>query len=138
MTPIIESTMTTSTSLTAAYWCVFIAILMPIMFTGLAKFTSAFKPKGNHNPREYLTKLTGWQQRANWAQQNTFESIPGFMAAVIIAHQIGGNQDHIDLLAISYIIIRIVYGALYIADIALLRTIVWSLGVACILGLFFT
>jgi uncharacterized MAPEG superfamily protein len=60
------------------------------------------------------------------------------MAAVIIAHQVGGNQDNIDMLAISYIIIRVVYGALYIADIALMRTIAWSLGVACILGLFFT
>jgi uncharacterized MAPEG superfamily protein len=128
----------TTASMTIAYWCVFIAILLPVAFTGLAKFTSGFKPKDNHSPRAYLEKLTGWQQRSNWAQQNTLESIPGFMAAVIIAHQMGGNQNNIDMLAVSYIIIRIVYGALYIADIALLRTIAWSLGVACILGLFFT
>ena len=128
----------TTGSMTLAYWCVFIAILLPVAFTGLAKFTSGFKLKDNHSPRTYLAKLTGWQQRSNWAQQNTFESIPGFMAAVIIAHQIGGNQDNIDMLAMSYIIIRIAYGALYIADIALLRTVAWSLGVACILGLFFT
>jgi uncharacterized MAPEG superfamily protein len=132
MTPTIDATMTT------AYWCVFIAILMPVLFTGLAKFTGGFMPKDNHAPRPFLDKLSGWRQRSNWVQQNTFESIPGFMAAVIIAHQMGGNQDNIDMLAISYIIIRIVYGILYIADVALLRTIAWSLGVACILGLFFT
>jgi uncharacterized MAPEG superfamily protein len=130
--------MNTENSMTLAYWCVFIAILLPVAFTGLAKFTSNFKPKHNHAPRQFLDSLTGWQQRSNWAQQNTFESIPGFMAAVIIAHQMGGDQAQIDMLAISYIIIRIIYGALYIADIALLRTIAWSLGVACILGLFFT
>ncbi len=128
----------TTGSMTIAYWCVFIAILMPVVFTGLAKFTSDFKPKHNRAPRKFLDSLTGWQQRSNWAQQNTFESIPGFMAAVIIAHQIGGNQDSIDMLAVSYIVIRVAYGALYIADIALIRTVVWSLGVACILGLFFT
>lgn len=132
MTPNIETTMTT------AYWCVFIAILLPVLFTGLAKFTSGFRLKDNHTPRAYLDKLSGWRQRSNWAQQNTFESIPGFMAAVIIAHQMGGNQDNIDLLAVSYIVIRIIYGVLYMIDLALLRSLAWGLGVACILGLFFT
>lgn len=131
-------TPTMTTAMTTAYWCVIAAILMPVMIAGLAKFTSGFKPKDNHNPREYLNKLTGWQQRANWAQQNTFESIPGFLAAVIIAHQMGGNQASIDMLAVSYIVIRIIYAALYIADIALLRTLAWSAGVACTIALFFT
>ena len=128
---------TTTSTLTLASWCVIVAILMPVLFTGLAKFTSGFRPKDNHNPRPYLERLSGWRQRSNWAQQNTFESIPGFMAAVVIAHQMGGNQDNIDMLAVTYIIIRIVYGALYIADLALLRSAVWGLGVACIIGLFF-
>lgn len=130
-------TETMTTTMTTAYWCVIAAILMPVMIAGLAKFTSGFKPKDNHNPREYLNKLTGWQQRANWAQQNTFESIPGFLAAVIIAHQMGGNQANIDMLAVSYIVIRIIYAALYIADIALLRTLAWVAGVACTIALFF-
>lgn len=129
---------TMTTTMTTAYWCVIAAILMPVMIAGLAKFTSGFKPRDNHNPREYLSKLTGWQQRANWAQQNTFESIPGFLAAVIIAHQMGGNQANIDMLAVSYIVIRIIYAALYIADIALLRTLAWVAGVACTIALFFT
>lgn len=128
---------TMTTTMTTAYWCVIAAILMPVMIAGLAKFTSGFKPKDNHNPREYLSKLTGWQQRANWAQQNTFESIPGFLAAVIIAHQMGGNQANIDMLAVSYIVVRIIYAALYIADIALLRTLAWVAGVACTIALFF-
>lgn len=128
---------TMTTAMTTAYWCVIISMFMPVMFAGLAKFTSGFKPKDNHNPREYLTKLIGWQKRAYWAQQNTLESVPGFMAAVVIAHQMGGNQDNIDMLAISYIVIRIIYGALYIADAALLRSIAWAAGLACTVGLFF-
>lgn len=131
-------TPTMTTAMTTAYWCVIVAMLMPTLFAGLAKFSSGFRPKDNHNPREYLTKLTGWQQRANWAQQNTIESIPAFMAAVVIAHQMGGNQATIDMLAVSYIVIRIVYGALYIADAALLRSVAWGAGVACTIGLFFT
>jgi len=123
--------------MTIAYYCVIVAILLPTLTVGLAKFSSRFLPKDNHNPREFLAKLTGWRQRAVWAQENTFESIPAFMAAVIIAHQIGGDQQTIDTLAVSYIVLRIIYNVLYIADKALLRTLVWTAALACVLGLFF-
>lgn len=124
--------------MTTAYYCVLIAIFLPTLTVGLAKFTSRFLPKDNHNPREFLATLTGWQQRAVWAHDNTLESIPAFMAAVIIAHQIGGDQQVIDQLAISYIVLRVIYTLLYITDKALLRTLVWCAALACIVGLFFS
>ncbi|EAT13918.1 hypothetical protein HF888_10785 [Bermanella marisrubri] len=124
--------------MTLAYWCVFIAILLPLVFTASAKFSGRFTPKDNLNPREYLEGLSGFRKRAHWAQLNTFESIPGFMAAVIIAHQMGGDQTMIDGLAIAYILLRLAYGFLYMANIGLLRTLVWGAALACTLGLFFT
>jgi len=60
------------------------------------------------------------------------------MAAVIIAHQIGGEQSTIDMLAVSYIVLRLIYGVLYMANKGMLRTAVWSLSLLCILGMFFT
>lgn len=122
--------------MTIAYWCVLAAILMPLLWTGVAKFTSGFRPKDNHNPREYLENLKGYAKRAHWAQLNTFESIPGFMAAVIIAHQLGAAQDKVDAIALTYIGLRLLYGVLYIADKALLRSLVWGAGLACIIALF--
>lgn len=125
--------------MTIAYWCVFAAILLPLLFTGVAKFSGRdFKPKDNLAPRAFLEGLDGFRQRANWAQMNTHESIPAFMAAVIIAHQIGGEQNMIDTLAVSYIVLRLVYGVLYIANKGLLRTMAWGLSLLCILGMFFT
>ena len=124
--------------MTLAYWCVFIAILLPLLFTGIAKFTGRYGPKANLAPREYLENLDGFRKRANWAQLNTLESIPSFMAAVIIAHQIGGDQSSINTLAVTYIILRVIYGVLYIANKGILRTIVWTAALSCILGLFFT
>lgn len=124
--------------MTLAYWCVFAAILLPLVFTASAKFTGRFTPKDNLNPREYLEGLSGFRKRAHWAQLNTFESIPAFMAAVIIAHQIGGDQAMIDGLAIAYIALRLAYGFLYMANIGLLRTLVWGAALACILAMFFT
>ena len=41
-----------------------------------------------------------------------------------------------DLLALGYIASRIVYGFLYIAGLGTLRSLVWCLGLACIIGLF--
>lgn len=122
--------------MTTAYWCVLAAILMPYAWTGVAKFTSGFRPRDNRNPREYLEKLEGPAKRAHWAQLNTFESIPGFMAAVIIAHLAQTPQGQVDALALTYIGLRLVYGVLYIKDLAVLRSLVWGGSLACIVGLF--
>lgn len=123
--------------MTVAYWCVLAAILLPYVWTGVAKFSSGFRPRDNHNPREYLDNLAaGPAKRAHWAQLNTFESIPGFMAAVIIAHQAQASQQAVDALALTYIALRLAYGALYVTDKARLRSLVWAAGVACIVGLF--
>ena len=125
--------------MTTAYWCVFFSILMPLIFTGIAKFAGkGYLPKDNLAPREFLNRLEGSLKRASWVQMNMHESTPGFMAAVIIAHQIKGDQDLIDMLAISYIVLRLIYGALYIANIGMQRTVVWALGLVCTLALFFT
>lgn len=122
--------------MTIAYWCVLAAILLPYIWTGVAKFTSGFRPRDNHNPREYLERLEGPAKRAHWAQLNTFESIPGFMAAVIIAHLAGAAQPTVDAIAVTYIGLRLAYGVLYITDKARLRSLVWAGGVACIVALF--
>jgi uncharacterized MAPEG superfamily protein len=124
--------------MTIAYWCVFISILLPLLFTALAKFTGKYGPRANLAPREYLESLDGFRKRANWAQLNTHESIPAFMAAVIIAHQMQGTQNVIDNLAIAYIVLRIVYGFLYMANKGVMRTLVWSAALGCVLGMFFT
>lgn len=125
--------------MTIAYWCVFFAILMPLIFTCIAKFAGkGYLPKDNLAPREFLERLEGPRKRASWAQMNMQESGPAFMAAVIIAHQINGDQTLIDMLAVSYIVLRLAYGALYIANKGMQRTVVWTLALLCTLALFFT
>jgi uncharacterized MAPEG superfamily protein len=122
--------------MTIAYWCVLAAIMLPYIWAGVAKFSSGFKLRDNHNPRDYLDKLQGSAKRAHWAQLNTFESTPGFMAAVIIAHQLAAAQERIDAIAVTYIVFRLIYGIFYFIDQAVLRSLVWTGGVACIVALF--
>lgn len=119
-----------------AYWCVLVAALLPLSMAVAAKLGGRFGPRDNHNPREFLETLGGWQKRAHWAQQNGFEAFPPFAAAVIIAHLAGAAQSSIDLLAGIFIAARIAYGVLYIADLALLRSLAWFVGLGCIIGLF--
>lgn len=123
--------------MTIAYWCVLAAILLPYIWTGYAKFSQRFTPRDNHHPRVFLESLSeGPAKRAHWAQLNTFESIPGFMAAVIIAHQAHATQTWVDAISLLYISLRLVYGFLYISDRAGLRTMVWTAGLICIVSLF--
>lgn len=120
--------------MTIAYGCVLIMIIFPYIFTCLAKFSPQFN---NHTPREYLEHLTGWRKRAHWIQLNSFEITPAFAAGVIIAHQLHSTQTSIDKLAIAFVISRCLYAVCYLTDKATLRTIVWTVGLGCVIALFF-
>ena len=123
--------------MTLAYWCVLIALILPYSFTMIAKVGGRMPLRYNHNPREFLAGASGMTQRANWAQMNSFEVTPAFAAAVIIAHQIGSApQSTLDHLAIYFVISRVLYGVCYLADWPSLRTLVWTTGMALIVGFF--
>ena len=120
--------------MTIGYWCVLISIIFPYIFTILAKTAPNFD---NHEPRYYLEHLTGWRKRAHWTQLNSFEIMPAFTAAVIIAHQLQANQASIDKIAVAFIFSRIFYAVFYLTDKAALRSLTWFLGFVCIISLFF-
>ncbi len=119
--------------MTTADWCVLAAALLPYAFTIAAKSQRGFD---NARPREYLANLQGWRQRAHWAQLNGFEVFAPFAAAVLIAQQVGAEQTWINGMAIVFVLSRIAYGLCYIVDRATLRSLAWTLGLACIIGLF--
>jgi hypothetical protein len=57
-------------------------------------------------------------------------------AAVFVAALTHAPQTRIDQLASIFVLLRVVYTALYVADQATLRSIVWSLGLIAVLWLF--
>ena len=116
-----------------AYWCILAAALLPYPFTLLAKSGPGFS---NRTPRAYLGALSGWRQRADWVQQNSFEAFPPFAAAVIVAQQLAAPQHWVDGLALVWIAARLVYGACYIADAPALRSLAWTLAIGCVIALF--
>lgn len=124
--------------MTSAYWCVLMALMLPYVATVVAKASAGnFTPHDNHDPRAFLANVQGMAKRAHNAQQNGFEITPAFAAAVIIAHVAGvAEQGLIDQLAIAFVISRLLYTGCYIADWALLRSVVWSVGLGLIVSLF--
>ena len=120
--------------MTIAYWCVLFMGLFPIVAAGIAK--KGFEGYDNGMPRQWLAQQTGFRARANAAQANLFESLPLFFAAVIIASIANAPQNKVDLLAIGFVLARIVYLVCYIANWSTARSIVWLLGLACAVVIF--
>lgn len=120
--------------MTLAYLCLVFAMVLPLVFTGLAK--SDPKKFDNGRPRAYLAQLDGWRQRAHWVQENSYEIFPGFAASVIVAHLTGTAQATIDMLAVCFVLSRLLYGLAYLADYPRWRSVFWSVGFLIVLGLF--
>jgi len=119
--------------MTLAYWCIFVAFLLPYVFVSMAKYGPKFN---NHAPRDYLEKLHGWRKRAYWTHLNGFEAFAPFAVAVLIAEQSTAQQSTIDGLAVLFVIARLGHAASYIYDKATLRSVVWFVGFGSVIGLF--
>ncbi|MDB5873793.1 MAG: glutathione metabolism protein [Ramlibacter sp.] len=104
---------------TVAYWCVLVAALLPIACGWLARQPS------------------DWQARASAAQANSFEALPFFIGAVVIAHQLGAPQTRVDILAVLFITLRIIYIAMHVAGLPTVRTAIWTLALLVNVGILF-
>jgi uncharacterized MAPEG superfamily protein len=121
--------------MTIANWCILVACLLPTASIGLAKIASIRLPRGegqynNRHPREWTASLGGWQQRAGYAQSNGFEALPLFIAGVILAQMGHADQDMVNHLALAFIALRIAYVGAYLANLASLRTLLWTAAMA--------
>ena len=128
--------------MTVAQYCLLAACVLPLFCAWLAKSKGFGKPHrdggfDNHSPREWLARLDGWQARANAAQANGWEALPVFVAGLLVAHQHQAAQATVDALALGFIAARLAYVGLYLADQASLRSLLWAVGLAACVALFF-
>ena len=127
---------------TVAYWCVLIAALLPMGCAWLAKSGSFGKSRNdggfdNRDPRAWMARQTDWRARANAAQANSFEGLPFFIGAVIIAHLLGAGQTLLDMLALLYVMLRIFYIMMYVSDMPTVRSVVWAAAFLVNIGILF-
>jgi uncharacterized MAPEG superfamily protein len=104
-----------------AYWCVLVAALWPLAVVSYAKAGGG----DNHHPRDDASRLSGARRRAYAAHFNAYENFPFFAAAVIVAVTQGADTAMLDMLAVIYLLLRILHAVLYVADLATLRSLVF-------------
>jgi uncharacterized MAPEG superfamily protein len=119
--------------MTIAYWCVLIAGLLPYLATGIAKAGGGYD---NRAPRDWLARQTGRRARANAAQKNSFEAFPFFAAAVCVAALAHAPQVKVDQYAELFVVARVLYIFAYVFDQALIRSLVWTIGIGSVIAIF--
>ena len=129
--------------MTVAYWCVLLAVLLPYACAYLAKYKGFGKPRSqggydNNDPRGWLARQQGWQARADAAQANSFEALPFFIGAVIIAHLLGAAQTRLDILAVLFVLLRIMYVAMYVGGLGTARSAIWAVAFLINIAIFFS
>ncbi len=118
-------------SISGIIYLILAACLLPYVFTFIAKRAAGFKSSDNQNPREVLARSTGVASRAHAVQQNSFESLPLFIAAILMAEYMVIHQQYIMTFGIAYLVLRVIYGLCYLANWATLRSIIWTLSMLC-------
>lgn len=112
--------------------CLILAVIFPIVFAGLAKWGGMRHGVSYDNgaPRESLARLSGWPQRAQWAQQNSWEALPVFAIGMLLAMHAQAPAATLAFWGWLFIAARVAYGVCYLAGFAGLRSLSWLLGFA--------
>ena len=117
--------------MSTAYWCILIAALLPYLWVAIAKQSG--QRYDNRDPRGWLARQDNPRvARANAAQLNAFEAFAPFAAPVLMAQAAGVDHARIAQLAVAFVVLRVLHGVFYIAGVQLLRSLVWSGGLACV------
>jgi uncharacterized MAPEG superfamily protein len=114
-------------------WTLVLAFVQILLFD-VAR-TSQYGAKWNMGARDgTMPPLSAVAERLKRAQDNLFETLPLFIAAVLIAHVADRNSALTALGAQIYLICRVVYVPLYAFGVPVLRSLVW-IGSAVGLGM---
>ena len=122
--------------MTLAEFCVLGALLLYLVTIASIKWIR-FRGFDNSRPRDPAFYQDTISQRALGAHQNGIETFPFFAFAVLLAEFRDSPQRLIDELALLFLIVRIAYVFTYLGNRPTLRSILWSIGFAINIAIFF-
>ena len=122
--------------MTVAEWCVFGTLMLYLLTIAAVKWTW-LRRFDNARPRDPDFYQDPIRARALGAHQNGIEAFPFFAVAVLLAEFRTAPQHLIDELAALFLIVRIAYVFTYLGNRPTLRSILWSLGFAINIAIFF-
>ncbi|HEX3943061.1 MAG TPA: MAPEG family protein [Rhizomicrobium sp.] len=122
--------------MTIAEWMILVAVLVYLLTL------APFKPLGhrefdNARPRAPAFYAEPLRARALGAHLNGIETFPFFAAAVLLAEFRHTPQDWIDGLSVAFVLLRLAFVAAYLLNFAWTRTVIWNLGFAVNVAIFF-
>ncbi len=83
-----------------------------------------------------MRPVPAWGLRANRAHVNAVESLAPFAVLVLIAHVAGKVDGMLAFWAAWFFWMRLAHAVVYLAGLAYVRTIVFTLGFVAVLGVF--
>ncbi|MGB5591373.1 MAG: MAPEG family protein [Gammaproteobacteria bacterium] len=119
-------------------WCLLGAFVL-IYAPRIPAIKAAVSAEGRYdlaNPRAQQARLTGRGARAQAAHQNSVEAFAPFAAAVWVAYYGGADAMLRDALALLFVGARTLFVVAYLRDMNPWRTVVWTIGVLSVIGLF--
>lgn len=121
-------------SMSIAYWCLLIAALLPYLWAGVAKASG--QRYDNRDPRGWQTRQDNPRSNAAYAAHlNAFEAFAPFAAGVLGAQMAGVDTGVIAGLSLAFIACRVLHGVFYMTRKASLRSLVWAIGLGCVIAL---
>lgn len=114
------------------------AAILLIYVPRLIARSHAIKQHGtfdNRDPRAALARLEGFGKRAVAAHNNSIEAFPMFAVGVFAALSRGVTAETVAYLSIAFVVLRSIYTWAYLMDRAMLRSLVFNLGMAVIAAL---
>ena len=122
--------------MTVAEWCVFLSLMLYLASIASVKWLRSGR-FDNSRPRDPAFYEAPIAARALGAHQNGIESFPFFAFAVLLAEFRACPQNLINELAVLFLIVRISYVFTYIGNRPTLRSILWAIGFAINIAIFF-
>lgn len=105
--------------------CLLIVTLLPIICSWVGGYFRGTHPDGfdNKHPRLQASKLEGPGHRAYAAQQNSWEALGMFSAALLALHMSGLVIASVAGLSVAFVVLRVVYVGCYLANQDIVRSL---------------
>ncbi len=107
-------------------------VYFPYIFVAYARITNDYDMSA---PRAMFDRLPDYGKRATWAHQNSFEGFILFTAATVMVYISGNSSEYTNLLVVGFLGSRFLFSVGYIADIPILRSLMWAVSMTAIASL---
>jgi uncharacterized MAPEG superfamily protein len=124
--------------MTTPFWCLLAVIVFPYVLSTTGGYfrVRQFGTLDNKNPRAQQAALQGVGARVQAAQQNAWEALPVFTAAVLVAHLAGANPHLSAIAAVLFVVARVLHPIFYVTNLDALRSLSFLVGIGCCIWLF--